>query len=169
MIVVDENSMMVRERKEAGWCDVGVVGRRAVVVVVDVAICVRVKEGIDRTDVVADEGIDDCVVGCVGETQSESKIELADNTLSRPRILVQEETKPGAEAAHSSCTLAKQATRVMLLEYRSNHCDKEMAALAAATRVWPVIHSKLSVVQGSFGAKFCVGKFGVFDHCYCRC
>lgn len=38
MIVVDGNSMMVRERKEAGWCDEAVVGRRAVVVVVaDVA------------------------------------------------------------------------------------------------------------------------------------
>ena len=32
MIVDDRDSMMVRERKEAGWCDVGVGGRRAVVV-----------------------------------------------------------------------------------------------------------------------------------------
>jgi len=114
------------------------------------------------------EDIDDCVVGCVGEAQSESKIEIEDNTLSRPRILAQEETRPGATVAHFSCTLAKQATTVMLLECRLSHCDREMAARAAAMRVRAVMHSKPSVWQGNLGAKFCVRKFGVFHHYYFR-
>ena len=80
------------------------------------------------------EDIDDCVVDCVGEAQSESKIQIEDNTVSRPRILVQEEARP-ATIAHFSCTLVKQAMTVMLLEFRLNHSGREMAARAAATRV----------------------------------
>ena len=93
------------------------------------------REGIGRNVVVDEEDIDDCVDGCVGEAGCESKIEIEDDTLSRPRILVQEETRRDATAAHFSCTLAKPATTVMLLEFRLNHSDREMAAHAAATRV----------------------------------
>jgi len=92
-----------------------------------------VKEGFDRIVGVDGEDIDDCVVGCIGEAQSESKIEIEDNTLLRPRILVQEQIEAGATVAHFSCTLVRQATTVMLLECRLNHFDKEMAAHTAAT------------------------------------